>query len=174
MQKHLSKKDFWNLHLYRHSCGKFLKMERLSKEKIAELKEAFALFDKDGDGRITANELENVMRSMGENPTSKELSKIIQDLDTDGSGAIEFNEFSNLMSRRYSEIKEMKEITDAFKMFDRNGDGVISAGELRQVMTNMGQKLSDKDVDSMIKEADMDGDGQINYAEFIRMMRPAR
>lgn len=58
----------------------------------------------------------------------------------------------------------MKEITDAFKMFDRNGDGVISAGELRQVMTNMGQKLSDKDVDSMIKEADMDGDGQINYA----------
>lgn len=49
-------------------------------------------------------------------------------------------------------------------MFDRNGDGVISAGELRQVMTNMGQKLSDKDVDSMIKEADMDGDGQINYA----------
>lgn len=58
----------------------------------------------------------------------------------------------------------MKEITDAFKMFDRNGDGVISAAELRQVMTNMGQKLSDKDVDSMIKEADMDGDGQINYA----------
>lgn len=81
-----------------------------------------------------------------------------------GSGAIEFNEFSNLMAQRYSEIKEMKEITDAFKMFDRSGDGVISAGELRQVMTNMGQKLSDKDVDSMMKEADMDGDGQINYA----------
>lgn len=69
-----------------------------------------------------------------------------------------------MMARKYSEIREMKEITDAFKMFDRNGDGVISAAELRQVMTNMGQKLSDKDVDSMIKEADMDGDGQINYA----------
>ncbi|XP_052105394.1 calmodulin-A-like [Mytilus californianus] len=149
-------------------------MERLSKEKIAELKEAFALFDKDGDGRITANELESVMKSMGENPTPKELRQIIHDVDTDGSGAIEFNEFLIMMARKYSEIREMKEITDAFKMFDRNGDGVISAAELRQVMTNMGQKLSDKDVDSMIKEADMDGDGQINYAEFIRMMKPAR
>lgn len=89
---------------------------------------------------------------------------LIYDISFTGSGAIEFNEFTNLMAQRYSEIKEMKEITDAFKMFDRNGDGVISAGELRQVMTNMGKKLSDKDVDSMMKEADMDGDGQINYA----------
>lgn len=68
------------------------------------------------------------------------------------------------MAKKYSEIRQMKEMTDAFKMFDRNGDGNISASELRQVMMSMGQKLSDKDVDSMIKEADIDGDGQINYA----------
>ncbi|GFR83231.1 calmodulin [Elysia marginata] len=74
-----------------------------------------------------------------------------------------------MMSKK-SEKHELEEITDAFKIFDKNGDGYINAAELRHVMTNLGEKLSDKEVEDMIKEADMDGDGRINYQEFIRMM----
>ena len=48
-------------------------------------------------------------------------------------------------------------------MFDKDGNGFISAAELRHVMTNLGEKLTDEEVDEMIREADIDGDGQVNY-----------
>ena len=57
----------------------------------------------------------------------------------------------------------MAEITDAFKIFDKNGDGFINAQELRQVMTNLGEHLTEKELEDMMKEADTDGDGLINY-----------
>ena len=57
-----------------------------------------------------------------------------------------------------------------FQVFDRDGNGFISAAELRHVMTNLGEKLTDEEVDEMIREADVDGDGQINYEEFVKMM----
>ena len=56
-----------------------------------------------------------------------------------------------------------EEIKEAFKVFDKDGNGYISAAELRHVMTNLGEKLSETEVDEMIREADVDGDGQINY-----------
>lgn len=68
-----------------------------------------------------------------------------------------------MMAKRQSEVDEQKDITDAFKVFDRNGDGFISASELRHVMTTLGEQLSDDEVENMIKEADVDGDGMINY-----------
>ena len=63
-----------------------------------------------------------------------------------------------------------EEILEAFKVFDKDGNGFISAAELRHIMTNLGEKLSDEEVDEMIREADIDGDGQINYEEFVKMM----
>ncbi|KAL5008434.1 hypothetical protein ScPMuIL_014015 [Solemya velum] len=146
--------------------------DQFTREKVEEYREAFYMFDKDGDGRITAKELGTVLRSLGQNPTAIEIRDMINEVDSDGNGTIEFNEFLVMMAKKHSEQHDMHEITDAFKVFDTNGDGLISALELRQVMTNLGEKLTDKEVDDMIKEADLDGDGQINYKEFIRMMKP--
>ena len=56
-----------------------------------------------------------------------------------------------------------EEIREAFRVFDKDGNGFISAAELRHVMTNLGEKLTDEEVDEMIREADIDGDGQVNY-----------
>ncbi|CAM4510651.1 unnamed protein product [Lepidochelys kempii] len=143
---------------------------QLAEEQIAEFKEAFSLFDKDGDGSITTGELGTVMWSLGQNPTEAELQDMVGELDTDGSGTVDFPEFLSLMARKMRDMDSEEEIREAFWVFDEDGIGYISAAELRHVMTNLGEKLTDEEVDEMIKEADADGNGQVNYEEFVRMM----
>ncbi|CAK9268471.1 unnamed protein product [Sphagnum jensenii] len=145
-------------------------VEQLNEEQIAEFKEAFSLFDKDGDGSITTKELGTVMRSLGQNPTEAELQDMINEVDADGSGTIDFPEFLNLMARKMKDTDSEEELKEAFRVFDKDQNGFISAAELRHVMTNLGEKLTDDEVDEMIREADVDGDGQINYEEFVKMM----
>lgn len=123
----------------------------MTQKRRNELKENFGLFDKDGDGTIrypnhvlisdmyslilsfffnhSANELGTVMKSVGYQPTEEEVSKLIKKADSDGSGVIEFEEFVEMMGD-YEVIGE-EDIISAFKMFDRNGDGVISRSELK-------------------------------------------
>ena len=68
-----------------------------------------------------------------------------------------------MMARKMKETDSEDEIREAFRVFDKDGNGFISAAELRHVMTNLGEKLTDEEVDEMIREADIDGDGQVNY-----------
>ena len=77
-----------------------LKQQELTQEQIMEFKEAFCLFDKDGDGCITADELATVIRSLDQNPTEQELQDMINEIDSDGNGTIEFSEFLNLMANK--------------------------------------------------------------------------
>uniref|UniRef100_A0A0E0MUP0 EF-hand domain-containing protein n=1 Tax=Oryza rufipogon TaxID=4529 RepID=A0A0E0MUP0_ORYRU len=144
--------------------------DQLTDDQIAEFKEAFSLFDKDGDGCITTKELGTVMRSLGQNPTEAELQDMINEVDADGNGTIDFPEFLNLMARKMKDTDSEEELKEAFRVFDKDQNGFISAAELRHVMTNLGEKLTDEEVDEMIREADVDGDGQINYDEFVKVM----
>ncbi|CAI7733445.1 unnamed protein product [Closterium sp. NIES-54] len=119
---------------------------------------------------ITTKELGTVMRSLGQNPTEAELQDMINEVDADGNGTIDFPEFLNLMARKMKDTDSEEELKEAFKVFDKDQNGFISAQELRHVMTNLGEKLTDEEVDEMIREADVDGDGQVNYEEFVKMM----
>ena len=137
-------------------------------EQIVEFVEAFSIFGKDGDGTITTKKLGTAMRSLGQNPTEAELQDIINDVEADGNGKkpIDFPRFLTMMARKMKDTDSEEDIMEAFKAFDNDDDGFISAAEFRQVMTNLGEELTDK----MIREADVDGDGQINYEEFAKMM----
>uniref|UniRef100_A0A8C1Y3G1 Calmodulin n=1 Tax=Cyprinus carpio TaxID=7962 RepID=A0A8C1Y3G1_CYPCA len=148
--------------------------DQLTEEQIAEFKEAFSLFDKDGDGTITTKELGTVMRSLGQNPTEAELQDMINEVDADGNGTIDFPEFLTMMARKMKDTDSEEEIREAFRVFDKDGNGYISAAELRHVMTNLGEKLTDEEVDEMIREADIDGDGQVNYEEFVQILNTHR
>lgn len=67
-----------------------------------------------------------------------------------------------MMGRKLADTDSEEEIREAFRVFDKDGNGHISAPELRHIMNNLGEKLSDEEVDEMIRQADIDGDGQIN------------
>jgi calmodulin len=118
---------------------------------------------------ITINELGRVIRNHGLNPTDDELRDMIRNVDKNSNGAIDFNEFIEMMLRRDSKIEE--DVLHAFRVFDRDGDGLISAEELKLTMNNLGEPLTDHEVKSMIEAADIDGDGRINFQEFSRLMQ---
>lgn len=146
----------------------------LTEEQVAEFKEAFMLFDKDSDGMITAAELGVVMRSLGQRPSEKELKNMVHMVDKDGNGTIEFDEFLSMMSIKLRDSDSETELREAFRVFDNDGDGFISPDELRRVMTNLGEKLTDEDVDDMIREADLNGDGLVDYSEFVLILTSAK
>ena len=145
--------------------------EALTDDHVAELKDAFDLFDKDKDGRITTGELGTVMRSLGQDPTDTELRDMVNEIDIDGNGTIEFSEFVAMMANKLKDGGDPDEdLKEAFKVFDKDNNGFISQSELRLVMANLGEKLTDDEVEEMILEADIDGDGQVNYEEFVAIM----
>lgn len=121
------------------------------------------------------------MRSLGQNPSESELQDMINEVDSDNNGTIDFpgmnipreyaaispltrmhTEFLTMMARKMKDTDSEEEIREAFKVFDRDNNGFISAAELRHVMTSIGEKLTDDEVDEMIREADQDGDGKID------------
>ena len=111
------------------------------------------------------------MRSLGQNPSEGELQDMINEVDADSNGTIDFPEFLTMMARKMKDTDSEEEIREAFKVFDRDNNGYISAAELRHVMTSIGEKLTDDEVDEMIREADQDGDGRIDCK--LNYHRPA-
>ncbi|KAL0740059.1 LOW QUALITY PROTEIN: hypothetical protein Bca4012_081572 [Brassica carinata] len=122
-------------------------------------------------GCITTKELATVMRSRGQNPTEAELQDMINEVDENGNGTIDFPKFLNLMAWKMKNTDSEEELKEAFRVFDKNQSGFISAAEIcddkdqsgfisaaevRHVMTNLGEKLTDEEVDWMTKEADVD------------------
>jgi calmodulin len=142
----------------------------LTEEQVAEFREAFSLFDKSGDGKITTNELCVVMRSLAQNPPESELQDMIDEVDVDNSGTLDFPEFLPMMARKMMDRDSKGEIRETFKVFDRDNNDYISSAELRHVMASIGEKLADDEVDEMIREADRDGDGRIDYQEFVQLV----
>ena len=144
--------------------------DQLTEEQMAELYEAFSLFDKDGGQTITLKELGTVIRSLGQNPTDEELMDMIDEVDADGNGTIDFDEFLTMMARKTKDTDSEDELIEAFKVFDKDGNGFVSMAELRHLVTNLGERLSDEKFDELISGYDLDGDLQFNFDEFIVML----
>lgn len=145
--------------------------KNLSPEKLQEYKESFKIFDKDEDGRISTNELKNVLNLLGKSPSEQELWDIISEFDKDGNGTIEFDEFVELISRLDSGDHEEENLKNAFEVFDKDGNGYIDKDELKEVMKQLGENLSDGQILKMMKEADGNSDGLIDFNEFKNLMK---
>ncbi|KAK3578467.1 hypothetical protein CHS0354_038557 [Potamilus streckersoni] len=140
-------------------------LTELSEEKIQELKESFTLFDKNGDGMITKEELSSVLYSLGVRPSVLELQAMITTVDIDKSGTIDFDEFMKIFQRKLS-VDIETELHDVFCVFDKDKDGGISPGELYEVLNKLGEIITEGEARAMVREADLNRDGKVDYKEF--------
>lgn len=147
-----------------------LKFE-LTQEQKADVKEAFDLFDPDGSGKIATKELKVAIRALGFEPTKEELRKLVTDVDPDGLGKLSYEEFLHLMTAKMSEKDSKEDVLRAFRLFDDDDTGKISFKNLKRVAIELGEDLTDEEIQEMIDEADKDGDGEISQDEFLRIMK---
>ena len=142
-------------------------------QEICDYKLMFQKIDANGNGRINVKELDETLKSMGRSYPLEELESMISEIDENKTGEIDFDEFLEL-NRRIKE-KEAKNndkpLMMEFRLFDANNDGKISRAEVKKAMKNMGSSFTDEEVNSLFKAADTDGDGYIDYEEFVQMMQ---
>uniref|UniRef100_A0A7S1GAP5 Calmodulin n=1 Tax=Bicosoecida sp. CB-2014 TaxID=1486930 RepID=A0A7S1GAP5_9STRA len=133
-------------------------------------KEIFHLFDFSGEGRIDSKELGTMLRALGQSPTEAEVQDIIAEVDVDGTGKLDFEEFLAMVAGRLKDTDIVGEVEASFDAFDVDGDGKVSAEDLRAYAEKLGEKLPMDDVREMVGEADLDGDGMISKDSFKRLM----
>ncbi|CAK9156157.1 unnamed protein product [Ilex paraguariensis] len=139
-------------------------------QDMDEVNQVFNRFDVNGDGKISATELSDVMKALGSDTSADELSCMMSEIDTDKDGFINLQEFASFLKTSQNDDVWMKELRDAFELYDQDKDGVITAAELHQILTRLGEICSVQDCARMIKSVDSDGDGNVNFEEFQKMM----
>lgn len=143
----------------------------IPEDVMEEFRHAFSLFDKNGDGFISIDELSAVFKALGQNLTTEEIQDMLNDIDTDGDGRIDFPEFLTMMSKSISTVTEEEELRETFCVFDKDSDGRISERELETALISLGERLSRSEIKALLKEADTNGDGYIDFAEFCALMK---
>ena len=141
-------------------------------KEIARCKEMFTLYDEDKDGKLTYAELLTCVRCCGRNPSVDEFKEMVQVIDTKLDGALSFDDFMSLYVMQLKDgPNNESEMLEAFQAFDKAGNGFIMVDDLKQVLTTMGtDRLTPEEADIMLKLADKDGDGVLNYEEIISVL----
>ena len=145
-------------------------LEDIPQDRRKEYQEAFEMFDVNKDGSISKKELEHILRSLNEDPDEEEIQQLLDEVDVDGNGEIDFEEFVALMGKRQKQIDLEAEIVNAFKVFDKEENDLISITDLRHILSNLNEFMSEDEIDDMLFEADSDYDGFINLLGHVSEM----
>ena len=142
----------------------------ISKNKENEYKSIFDKYDYNKDGIVNSSELANILKAIDIDASSQEIKEILEEIELEENGEIDFDSFINIINRREKYVDTEEEVLNAFKIFDKEGNGLININELKHIMLTVGKNLSEPEINDMLKEADIDGDGYINYEEFVRSL----
>eukprot|EP00475_Leptophrys_vorax_P039681 TRINITY_DN72043_c0_g1_i1.p2 TRINITY_DN72043_c0_g1~~TRINITY_DN72043_c0_g1_i1.p2 ORF type:complete len:284 (-),score=17.36 TRINITY_DN72043_c0_g1_i1:1534-2385(-) len=168
-----------------------------SSHVASELADVFNLMDRDGDGKISCDELATLLRTIGEaddaddEATAAAVRAMMAQADTDGDGSIDFDEFLRVnamaaedaaaaaaargaVDSEAAAAEQEEELRSVFAFFDRDGDGVITAGELCSVLQRLWAPQEDvtmEECERIVKAADANSDGVLDFGEFVRVMR---
>lgn len=129
-------------------------------------KDAFALFDKKGTGKIPVEHLGDLLRAVGQNPTLAEISTLQSDVGSD----FDFDTYKKIIERPdgFKPLGLPEDYIKGFQVFDKDQTGYIGVGELRYILTSIGEKLSDSEVDELLKGVNVTSDGNVDYVEFVK------
>mmetsp|Transcript_18398 Transcript_18398/g.24282 ORF Transcript_18398/g.24282 Transcript_18398/m.24282 type:complete len:163 (+) Transcript_18398:40-528(+) len=151
--------------------------DQLTEEQLAEYKEAFSIFDKDADGKISVREFGTLLRSLGQYPTEAEILEMAQEADADGIGLIGYTEFLTQIQKKAKDVVSGEDISDALKVFDNNESGLSSSCAVEYIMKNLGEKLSEEEWAEMgwlsewLHSAEnKDVDGNISNEKFVEFL----
>ncbi|XP_045186892.1 calmodulin-A-like [Mercenaria mercenaria] len=140
---------------------------KLNAKQQEELKEAFIIYDSDGDGKCNREQAAMVLRSICLSPTNEELNNILGDRER----LFSLNELQSIISTKAPQFETEDELKDAFRIFDKDGAGYLDAKELRHVLENLGERMRADEVDEMFREVEISGDNQINYEDMVRTIQ---
>jgi len=143
----------------------------LTKDQLAELHEAFTLFDSDHKGSLDARELKAAIRAMGFDVKKEQVAKMISAIGKENRELFTFEDFSEIVRPRMNEKGSREEIMKIFQLFDDEQAGAISFKTLRRISLEIGENISDEELREMFEEADRDGDGMLNFEDFYRVMK---
>jgi len=149
------------------------KTQGFTEDQVEDFKEVFQLFDTKGDGLIQVSQVGDVLRALGQNPTEGDVKKLVQSTKSGGGpdSRVTFETFLPLLQAVSS--KKITDTVDDFveglRHFDKEGNGRISAIELRHLLTGLGEKMSEEEVEQLIHGKE-DSQGNINYEEFVKMV----
>ncbi|XP_018783189.1 PREDICTED: calcium-binding protein E63-1 isoform X1 [Bactrocera latifrons] len=170
---------------------KSVKKKPFTEVEIKDLRTAFDLLDRNRDGRVTANELQFMLKNLGINVRDEIIHDLIREASHSGNGLINEAEFLQWVGRiqalrdeqqqqqqqqeeNASKPEENDDVTEdliaAFRVFDRDGNGFITRDELQTAMEMIGEPLSETQLTQLLAIADLDQDGRINYEEFTRLL----
>ena len=152
----------------------FIASQLLSKQERDGLAKVFKAFDKNGDGKLSYEEVKDgYLDHYGKVMSDEEVHAMFDSVDTDKSGFIDYSEFV-VAAMAESQLTSNDKLQAAFKMFDKDGSGIISGDEIREVLSFGGtSQMSKEQIDTIIKQVDENGDGEISYEEFVDMMKKA-
>jgi len=142
-------------------------------EKDAMMRKAFQMFDQGKTGFIDAAKISTILNTIGHTFDEDELVALIEENDPEGTGKLNFEAFEEIaghfLEEEDAEAME-QELREAFRLYDREGNGYITTGTLREILQALDDKLGPDDLDGIIEEIDTDGSGTVDFDEFMEMM----
>ena len=144
--------------------------KNIPKEVLSEYKEIFDSYDINKNGKIERKEMQIILKKLGKNGTQEEIDEIWRAMNKiESDSTISFDDFIEFINRFNLTKNSMStdDIINAFEIFDRNHDGTISINEFKHILMDLGQKLSEEEVEEIFQDIDFNEDGKINYREFV-------
>jgi len=139
-------------------------------DQMDDYREAFGLFDRVGDNKVAYNQIADIMRALGQNPTNKEVTKILGNPSADDmvQKRVEFEQFLPMLQTIVNAPKVgMEDYVEGLRVFDKEGNGTVMGAELRIVLCTLGEKMTEAEIDQLMTGQE-DENGCVNYEAFVK------